>query len=506
LTALSPTLVRYDFVDNSTNETGFNIERSTSASGPFMGVDFVFGSAVTGPVTQVDTTAQPNTTYYYRVAAVNGSGKSAYAGPVSVTTPAVVVTGASISGTVFNDQNFDGIQNNGGSQGTPDMGVAGRQVYLDIYGLGRLIDGDPISTTDANGNYSFTGLAAKNYLVRLVPVAGSVISAPVFGGKFFVPLGANQAVTGDDFGTHDVSTETTITLPDGRVLVGDIIYSNNPFAIPSQIVLRRFNADGSLDVNYGHLGSVVLYNDSFPTTLRVLFITPGADGSALIGTSRLGGQNSRLDQAVYLVSPAGAVVNASVILSGDSHQDAQLLSNALILANGKIIAYGYFQDSGTNPIAIEVRQFNGDLTGGWTTFQNTTGRPTSVTQLANGNVVVGLVNDATSATDTLTISAAGVIDPNRVIPGPTGLTATKSGANVQLQFNDNSANEQSFLVTRSSDIFHHGTPIGSVAGTVGTGVRTFTDTTAIAGKTYYYAVSAVNGLVRSNEATTTFMV
>jgi len=70
--------------DNATNETGFNVERSTD------GVTFVQIATAparnnTGNVTYVDTTVTLGTTYTYRVSAVNALGASAYSNLASVT-------------------------------------------------------------------------------------------------------------------------------------------------------------------------------------------------------------------------------------------------------------------------------------------------------------------------------------------------------------------------------------------------------------------------------------
>lgn len=68
--------------DNSDNETGFVVERSTSPS-----VGFIQIAAVgTNVRTYTDNTAFRKTTYFYRVAAANGGGKSSYSNIASVKT------------------------------------------------------------------------------------------------------------------------------------------------------------------------------------------------------------------------------------------------------------------------------------------------------------------------------------------------------------------------------------------------------------------------------------
>jgi len=78
-TSLSRNRIRLDWTDNSSNETGFKIERSTN------GVDFTQIATVTANiVTYTNSNLTMNTLYYYRVRSYNTSGDS----PSSNTTSA----------------------------------------------------------------------------------------------------------------------------------------------------------------------------------------------------------------------------------------------------------------------------------------------------------------------------------------------------------------------------------------------------------------------------------
>ena len=65
-----------------------------------------------------------------------------------------------------------------GTPGTPEPGLAGWVVYLDENGNGRRDAGERSTTTDANGQYSFTNLGAGTYLVAEVRQSGWVQTAP----------------------------------------------------------------------------------------------------------------------------------------------------------------------------------------------------------------------------------------------------------------------------------------------------------------------------------------
>jgi titin len=73
-TAISSSRIDLGWTDNSTNETGFKIERALSSSGPFSQIATV-GTNVTF---YSNTGLNPNTFYHYRVRAYNAAGDSAY--------------------------------------------------------------------------------------------------------------------------------------------------------------------------------------------------------------------------------------------------------------------------------------------------------------------------------------------------------------------------------------------------------------------------------------------
>ncbi|HXE51495.1 MAG TPA: ELWxxDGT repeat protein, partial [Tepidisphaeraceae bacterium] len=108
----------------------------------------------------------------------------------------------SISGTVFNDANYDGIQDTG------EQGVPGVTVYLDLNHDGQFDSGDISTTTDARGNYSFQNLTPGTYTVREVLPSGDAMTSPM-GYSSTIPLALTQDATGPSFG--DVN-EASVTM------------------------------------------------------------------------------------------------------------------------------------------------------------------------------------------------------------------------------------------------------------------------------------------------------
>jgi uncharacterized delta-60 repeat protein len=506
-TATSPTSVQISFTDNSTNDQGFVIERSTSASGPWAGVLTLPGStygASTGAVVVSDNSVAQSTIYYYRVYAVNGSQQSAVAGPMSVTTPAIVSSGGSISGMVYQDDNLDGVL------GTYERPLKGQQIYLDLPGIGHYVSGDPIATTDDQGKYSFTGLVAGNYLVRPVTAPDLVISQPLWGGKYFVQLANNQVVSGEDFGTRSASFNWTssVTRPDGKLLVAS---STGTLGTAAQAAISRFNADRSVDTTFGVLGKEridTITSLSLPSTSTTIlavrsddFVVVGTIAS--VTTSGSGGSTTTNYEYINLVDPSGRTVRSDLFGSYDFYGGVAPLS-ATFLPTGKILVAGdhAFDRSQGSHRPLVLKRYNSDLTpdltfgtNGLLELNHLEGFGATVTGLADGSMQVHYSND------TVNLSNTGAIDPARLIPAPTGLVATGSSPGpLQFQFSDNSTNEQSFVVQRiawNSD-FADWTNFATVTGSTDTGLRTFADNNLNPSYVYGYRVYAVNGGVYSD--------
>ncbi|HTI09475.1 MAG TPA: PA14 domain-containing protein [Puia sp.] len=73
-TAASAKKINLTWQDNSTNETGFQLFRSTSAAGPFVTIATVKPNRTS----YGDSSLSPNTTYYYKIQAINQYGSSKF--------------------------------------------------------------------------------------------------------------------------------------------------------------------------------------------------------------------------------------------------------------------------------------------------------------------------------------------------------------------------------------------------------------------------------------------
>lgn len=103
------------------------------------------------------------------------------------------ITG-SVTGSVFNDLNGDGLRQAG------EQGIPGIRVYVDLNGNRSYDAGEPSVFTDAAGNYTISGLNAGGYVVREVLPAGKLQTTPALGYGVWAPLGAGQTLSLQPFG------------------------------------------------------------------------------------------------------------------------------------------------------------------------------------------------------------------------------------------------------------------------------------------------------------------
>jgi uncharacterized protein (DUF2141 family) len=170
--------------DNSI-DTNFVMARAGSLQ---RGDAFKLGTATFTVTSLLSTTGQTNLVFRGRNALAASvwlqDGKPARPGTdgsgYNDGTPVVIKRGTttstlSISGKVFNDTDGDGVLDTG------ETGRSNVRVYIDKDKDGVFDTGETSKLTDSSGNYSFTGLAAGSYRVRMVGISGYRVSTPSAG-------------------------------------------------------------------------------------------------------------------------------------------------------------------------------------------------------------------------------------------------------------------------------------------------------------------------------------
>lgn len=156
-------------------------------------------NSMAGPGGILTSSFTPNQPFYNAFATFKNSG--------STTTPSPGTGGntasgtASISGTLFNDGDADGVRD-------ANEGVTGsRQVFLDTDGDGKLDAGEKSVWSNSAGVYTFTGLSKGTYNVSRVFPSGYKLSNNS-KGYVATTVAVGQKVTGVNLGTTDGKSST----------------------------------------------------------------------------------------------------------------------------------------------------------------------------------------------------------------------------------------------------------------------------------------------------------
>ncbi|VVB91156.1 SdrD B-like domain protein [uncultured archaeon] len=173
-----------------TNDTGVTITQTTAPDGSYNFTNLTDGNYTVGEV------LQPG--WIQTAPAVSMTGSATYTVNISGGNGVVGKDFGnfqlgSVSGTKFEDLNANGVRD------PNESGLAGWNITIN--GTDS-ITGTAVSqttTTDANGNYNFTGLTAGTYTISETMQNGWVQTAPTTG-TYTVTITSGAAITGQDFG------------------------------------------------------------------------------------------------------------------------------------------------------------------------------------------------------------------------------------------------------------------------------------------------------------------
>ncbi len=461
---LSTSRIRLTWTRNSSNDTGFTIERSTD------GMAFSpVGTAVAGATSFVDSNnVQPSTNYYYRIKAFNANGNSGYsnvAGPIQPDTTAPSSTVSPLpqfeTSATFN-VSWSGADDTNGS------GIATYNVYVSDNGGAFALFQSGVTQTSA----AFTGVDGHVYGFYSVATdnSGNVQATP----------GAAQAMT-------------TVKLPANQSV--NLAAAFNRLGIATDGSTFTGGADGK--------GAALSANLLGPSlTLGSVNYTIGAAGRANVVQA----------QGQTLALPAGSFSTLNMLAIGVNGNQAQQTfvvhytdgSSQTIVQS--VSDWFTSQNYAGETTALTMAYRDGGNGGrdsrtfhvyAYSFALNSSKAISSVTLPNNGNV------------DIIAMTAVGgQTGGTTTVAPPTNLIATATTAHVNLSWTAATGAVTGYNVYRGATSGgESGTPLNPVALSAGT--TTYQDTAVAPGGTYYYVVQAINGALaspNSNQAQATVTV
>lgn len=220
---------------------------------------------------------------------------------------------------------------------TDNAPLSGRQVFLDTNDNGVFDGGEPTTTTDSFGDFTFTGLAAGTYHVVQVPNTGDTLTTPGTGEQDVTVVG-NQNSTANFIDT----------VPATGAISGTVMNVNQT-PIADATVFLDTNANGILD--------------SGETST----------------TTNSGGAYS------FTALPGGVYTIAEVVPAGDQAASPTIAAHSVTLANGATVSDVNFEDTTAND-STATANLSGTFTSSF---------PNAVLAGAKGTAKVKITNSGT---------------------------------------------------------------------------------------------------------------
>ena len=474
----------------SGSPTGYNVKRATSSGGTYSIV-----GTTTAPTVSFTDSVTGGATYWYAVSALTAGGESGDSSPPVSATPTLGVPDAPEGLAANPGDNQVALSWTAPAVGSPTSYNVKRSTtsgsgYVDITTPGAQTTTSYNDTTAVNGTTYYYVVSAVNAIGEGANSSQTSATPAVFTGiyePFDYPVDDNllsgTASTADGFGTWNNGVA-------GWVLSGlsypDLPTANNAMRTPAgrqSVSIDDPLSSGTKWISY-------LWNHS-----------PGDPGGNINGVYFLnGGTGLYFGYGLQPNSATdGYLALGSINTVGTAVQGATKLTNIGLYpySGTKLIVLKVdFNTSGNNDtVSVYVNPTAnqadpGVATGTYSSFDVGTISGIGM-QVAGGG---DFITDEIRIADTY----ADVVDAVTVPPGtPTGLNATAGSNSVSLSWTASTDSPLSYNVKRATA---SGGPYTNIIGTTTAPTVTYEDS-VLGGTTYYYVVSAVNGVGESADST-----
>ncbi len=302
----------------------------------------------------------------------------------------------SVTGTVWNDVNGDGIR------AAADAGIPGWTVFADL-NTNRVKDaGEPFAITDASGQYTISGLTTGQYKIREITPTGWDPTLG-FNGANTVDVTAGSASV-SDFGNFSIASVGTIQGTVWNDVNADGVRAGGDPGMGGWTVFLDLNSDGSPTAGEPSAVTDTAGVYSFP--------------SVIVGTYKV----TEVLQSGWNLSPGHAIsTNVTVVSEGTPNADFANFTPTLGSVSGTI----------WNDINADGIMGAEPGLSGWTVF---------IDQNADGLLSAGELSAATDASGSYTLAGVPVGSlVVREIP-QVGWSATAPGTGMQTVIVQNASN------------------------------------------------------------------
>jgi hypothetical protein len=478
-----------DWLDNSSNETGFRIDRATVTNG--VAGAFAPVGTVGANVSQfTDTTIAANTDYQYQVIALNGTLASAPSVPGTLAQAPAAATGLAVAAA-------------------PAM--TARALTLTWVDNSTNEDGFSVeASTDAGATY--VSMPATPVAQNIVSYAATVTPATTY--TFRVAATKNLA------GYTPVYTTTTATTPAELLAVTGLTATATLAGATPQALISWVDAStgetaytvercaGTATTCAATTANWVVMTTLTPPAGQKEVAPATGDALNYLDTSLATGASY-----VYRVKPAAGATVGPVVKTGQVTTPIAMLAPTNLRATsptGSGVTLSW-TDASTNETSFQVERAE-NVPGAAPVFavvgtvtrtaaqKSATGAAVSfadATALAGASYIYQVRSINLTGTTTSASAPSNQAAITLAMPAPTTLTATQSNASMVLTWKDASATETSFEVLRTdlsgaTAAVTVTIPRTAAQGTSINGTVTYTDVTAVTGTTYQYQVRAVN--------------